>query len=130
MTDHTALVSTLKAATEGSRELSDEVLLAHGWTTEEGWWWGPHGEELTPETAAERPDPTRSIDDGVALVPEGRGWSIVNLGARWPKPNSCYHASVDLPRAPAPAPMAVGGEAAIPALALSIAALRAQEQKP
>ncbi len=77
----TDLLSQLEAATEGSRKLSDEMLLAHGWRPYEVgrfmgpiyYWHGPNGESVSEER---RPDPSRNLQDAVSLVPEGSGWSV------------------------------------------------------
>jgi len=72
-------------ATTGSRELSDAVLLAHGWERkkdiefEDGWtgrwdWLSPSGQFYL-----DRPDPTRSVDDALALA--GDDWTAVLIGA-------------------------------------------------
>jgi hypothetical protein len=71
------LISRLESAAEGSRELSDDVLLACGWEkTFDGVacdYWAP------PHTAGRvysdnRPSPTESVDDALELVPEGWTW--------------------------------------------------------
>lgn len=85
----TDLLTDLRAAKEGSRELSDQVLLAWGWTTtkvgmlaitgggggEDTVWVSPTG-ALTQH----RPSPTESVDDALAGVPEG--WAVTIL-AHW-----------------------------------------------
>ncbi len=68
-----ALVAKLEQAQEGSRALSDEVLLALGWTTQPGWdegtnWISPEGNEHG-DSADSRPDPTCSQGDAVDVVP-------------------------------------------------------------
>ncbi len=72
------LISRLVEAKEGTRELSDEVLKVFGWNTIEA---GPRGPATTkwlrPDNTGfveNRPDPTRNLQDAVALVPEG--WNI------------------------------------------------------
>lgn len=84
-----ALVAKLEQAQEGSRELSDEVLVALRQLSE--------SYKLMPDC----PAPTRDLQDAVDLVPEGLYWSIGwhtsngNLLAKtvlwppgpWPGPN-------------------------------------------
>lgn len=66
----TDLISRLQVAPAGSRELSDEVLLGMGWETKEAWgrsyWVPPEGLARRPN---DRPNPTRSLDDALALLP-------------------------------------------------------------
>ena len=121
MTDLAALIAKLEAAAEGSRWLSDRVLEAVGWAPPDGAkLWMPHAEP-------ERPDPSRSIDDGVALVPEGYAWFV----------ESEDRSTVTEKIRPCASVWKLGGYctinetafAATPALALSIAALKAQEKK-
>ena len=109
----TDLIPKLEAAPEGSRELSDEVLLAFGWTHDGEYWLDANNTNRCKFDAAL--DPTRSIDDIVALVPEGWfgeirfgkiAWAWLRLGEG------------DLIRA---------YDIATPALALCIACLEAQE---
>lgn len=123
-----ALIARLEKAKEGTRALSDEVLRASGWTTQPGWndgtnWISPDGSEHG-DSADSRPDPTTSLDDAVALVPEGLYWSIGwhtstgNLLAKsvlwppgpWPGPNEGWR-----------------GEHKEPAMSFSIAILKAME---
>ena len=91
MTDLPALIAKLEAATEGSRELSDEVLVACGWTRENighgkvaatgrefvVWQWtDPEGARRSPEL-----DPTRSLDAAVAIVPDR--WDYIAFTKRY-----------------------------------------------
>jgi hypothetical protein len=86
----TDLISALQEG-PGSRELSDRVLWELGWGLQtERWpgrledqqiWYPPNSEDAF---VGERPDPSQSIDDAVALVPEGmdctvctKGWALV-----------------------------------------------------
>lgn len=80
MTDQ--LIAKLEAAEAGSRELSDEVLLACGWriieremeapaTALAEVWFSPDGIE-----ADEPPSPTESVDDALGLMPEGAYWRL------------------------------------------------------
>lgn len=68
------LIADLEAAEAGSRELSDRVLLACGWSFSNEHWFGP-GENMA-WMAEDAPDPARSIDDAVALVPDGMIWQL------------------------------------------------------
>jgi hypothetical protein len=80
MPDHSTLIARLEAAEEGSRELSDEALLACGWRCSPEWssdhetlrmWYAP-GKLAGSQLSRNRPDPTRSIDDAERwMVPEG-----------------------------------------------------------
>ena len=73
----TDLLSELEQATNGSRELSDKVLLAIGWQFPDDW--EPkglsHGNLVSPngETISHhlRPNPTENLQDALELVPEG-----------------------------------------------------------
>lgn len=69
------------AAGPGSRELSDEVLLALGAKRSViGNFHGPIYAWRVGEksyTESDYPDPTRSVDDALALVPEG--WTVARM---------------------------------------------------
>ena len=88
-----ALIARLEKAEEGSRALSDEVLVALGWTRSskatvaytsggdrrvDGWgdpsgvWYGL--------SANSRPDPTENLQDTVDLVPDGHPWTLDSIG--------------------------------------------------
>lgn len=71
MTD--ALLLSLESAPSGSRELSDRMLLACGWhwAARMGWRNPEGGMVLRDE---DRPDPTRSVDDALKLLPAGHSW--------------------------------------------------------
>ena len=87
MADLKPLIAELEQAKEGSRELSDRVLLAVGWTTSDSkdtrarFWRSPEGEDYDwwddPHARSrggpplKRPSPTESLDDALTLVPEG-----------------------------------------------------------
>ena len=91
------LIERLTAAKEGSRELSDEALLACGWLGD----------------STESQDPTRSIDDAVRwVVPEGKNWII------WSDGEAMIYGDERATES---------WQAATPALALCIAALKARE---
>lgn len=124
------LIARLEAATEGSRELSDEVLRAVGWfqTSEDapGYpdgtltaWHQPNGGVCH----GAMPSPTESLDAALTLVPEAFRWGVHNDPE--PAGEGNFRASVD--------DMLYDnsiyeeGLAATPALALTIAALRARE---
>lgn len=68
----TDLIERLSTAEKGSRELSDEVLEAFGWTDRFPGMAPPNAE---PDDEGlndwGRPSPTESVDDVLALVPEG-----------------------------------------------------------
>ena len=88
------LIAELESAKEGSRELSDRVLLACGWRYEkikrgigfsgkpklEDAWLDPTRVPWTGAVKSKRPSPTESLDDAVAVVPEGWEWGI---GSGW-----------------------------------------------
>ncbi len=98
----TDLAARLEQAPEGTRELSDEVLLAVGWDC------GP------PGWTSDRPDPTRDLTDIAALVEAtGRWWSVDK-----------DEAGVDLADGQ-PNYVPTNGR---PALALCIALVKAQEK--
>lgn len=73
------LLEQLQGASEGNRELSDQVLLACGWTygqKDKVWsWWDAQGNRIIFN---ELIDPTRNLHDAVSLVPEG--WIIDQMG--------------------------------------------------
>ena len=84
MGSHAALIAELESAQEGSRALSDEVLLALGWKREQVSLSPPglHSWKMPDGTWAEGlPDPTRDLQDIVDLVPERWGWSISDTGS-------------------------------------------------
>ena len=117
MTDST-LKADLAAAKEGSRELSDRVLLAFGWYVAEEtntfprmWMQGNEGQIALTEDEP-RPDPTRSIDDAAALMPEGKRFKVGR------DDDGIGYASVGGPRI---------YESKTPALAICLAALEARE---
>ena len=69
------LIADLEAATEGSRELSDRVLLACG-CRPIGSYGGEYGWKDQHDCEIGEPDPTRSLDDALAQVPEGLALSL------------------------------------------------------
>ncbi len=116
MTD--TLVARLEAAPGGSRELSDECLLAVGWArgkrqvaTIHGidyTWIRPDGSEQYYGTDA--PDPSQNVQDAIDwMVPEGCRWDVQ-------QDRTAAFASID---------GETTGRMATPALALSAAGLRA-----
>ena len=62
------LIEQIQGAAQGSRELSDDWLLAMGFTAE-GQWLTPAGVWIVDPD--DRPDPTVDLKDTVALVPHG-----------------------------------------------------------
>ena len=84
MTDLKSLIAELEQAKEGSRELSDKVLLACGWRYEkiadgvgfsgkprqQDTWIDPTGVPWTRSVKSKRPSPTESLDDAMTLVLE------------------------------------------------------------
>lgn len=70
------LIQDLEKAETGSRELSDRMLLAFGWankTIEDMpyiYWINPSGQQIG-RFHFDRPSPTESVDDALALVSEG-----------------------------------------------------------
>lgn len=108
----TDLIAKLEAATEGSRELSDEVLLALGWEQgQDDHWFAPDNE--VPVRGAYRPSPTEYVDDGMALVPDH--FEAMARRAPGEYRSTAY---VDIPKD------LYGSRANTPALALSAAILR------
>lgn len=119
------LIANLAAATEGSRELSLQVLLGCGWKLEDGHYWAPRpnlGFDAIQELHL-LPNPTTSIDDALTLVPEG--WSLAGLWeAVNPKDRPWW--GVDLRHDdPYEARRTLGAKT--PALALCLAAVKARE---
>lgn len=146
----TDLIARLEAAPEGSRELSDECLLAVGWRVERpedcgtrdqtGDCYGcgskpPGGDKcavprsgwkwISPARVplyGKRPDPSRNVQDVIDwMVPEGCGWSISDDGEGLIYKREKTEGQAGYP---------VIGECAgdtTPALALSAAGLRAHE---
>lgn len=78
----TDLASRLKSAPHGSRELSNEVLLACKWMRhrigeEDLRLWWSKGPRDKPIPDGQQPSPTESVDDALALLaqePGGYGW--------------------------------------------------------
>ena len=92
MTDLPALLARLEAADAGSRELSDEALLATGRWARHGVLWSV---QLTPGVwtpwCHPAPDPTNSLDDARRwLVPEGWSVRILIHPAKEDAPEVCY----------------------------------------
>ena len=122
---NTALIAKLEKAPEGSRALSDEVLLALGWTQYRmpNWkagrlaWKKPDGRGAGPEAA----DPTRNLQDVVDLVPEGWFWRVGVYSNR--RPSAIITKADGVP----PTKWSYAPDAATPTLALCIAILRAME---
>ncbi len=140
MTRYVELIAKLQAAPEGSRELSDEVLLAAGWTREshihpglsadygenvEYWeWTQPNGDPCPRYHLGGQnlPCPTTSLDAALTLVPEGAQYCLGCLSDTRVSVRgvSRYHAWV-MEQETVYAPT--------PALTLCIAALKARSAK-
>ena len=112
-----ALISELEAAKEGSRALSDKVLLARGFTRQavknqpNSWmWFKPDGRQLGA-LGVQRPHPTGNLQDIADLVPEDMKWGVDSLEA-WVGQGDDED---------------TWGNAKTPALSLSIALLKAME---
>ena len=116
------LIKRLEEATEGSRDLSDECLLAVGWTPGNDatkWWFNPITQEWDHP-----PSPSENVQDAIDwMVPEGwefaRLWSAAN-----PKDRPWFGCDM---RMDEPYKIIKSLGAATPALALCIAALKARE---
>ena len=73
-----ALIAKLESAKEGSRELSDEVLMALGWQrrpiqiTGVYEWYRTGGDHYI---GVVRPDPSRNLQDAVDLIPGKAHWA-------------------------------------------------------
>lgn len=124
-----ALISKLEKAKEGSRAMSDGVLLVLGWTQSkpDHWkigelaWKIPQG-----EWAGQPPDPTRDLQDAVDLVPEG--WIVADLRQRINPPVWHWYCALSYLTAKFESfDIRPDTEAPTPALALSIAILKALE---
>jgi hypothetical protein len=72
--DNTALIAEMEAAEKGSRELSDRVLLALGYAfvPSKNVWRRP-GDDMDYGGWL---DPSESIDDALAMLPEGWRWRL------------------------------------------------------
>ena len=109
------LIAKLGAATEPTRELADEVLLAIGWRYDEATvsWISPgRRRQVNP---AHRPNPLESMDAAISLVPEGWHWQTNDVGEAWCGTHFAHDKSV-----------LFKGSTTTPAHALTIAALRAR----
>ena len=124
MTDPT-LISDLERATEGSRELSDRVLVALGWkhisTKSIHWWINAAGIECAPP---DRPNPTVNLQDAVEMVPSIPGANSHGYDAA----PDCVEAYVSRNSVPN-GHWTCLGEAATPALSLCIALILAAQEK-
>jgi len=105
-----ALIAKLEKAEEGSRALSDAMLTAC-----DAWERTAVGEIF--------PDPTRNLQDAVDLVPERWGW-LVEV---WQRAESWAQIVQRPKNSVKPSGIFEGAEAKSPALALSIAILKAVE---
>jgi len=128
-------MTDLETATEATRELDDEVLLACGWTKKR--FVGPENDEVHwRDPAGKRvgkPKPTRSVDDALMLVPEG--WVMKYMEGPYPpkyKPHDFEigdTSRVHLVTLGAWPECVVIGMAATPALALCQAIIWSQQDE-
>lgn len=134
----TDLLKRLEEAEAGSRELSDAVLLACGWTFYQGGvqmaitgaggglvdvWTPPNPTGESPRLySGDRPSPTQSLDDALGLVPEG--WIVGNLGQ---KDSMGWHCELKKGYQTSYSGVEIGHNIKSPALALCIAVLKARE---
>lgn len=124
------IIAKLEAATGPDRELGRAVLLLAGWRRTCVWhsygplyqWSAPHGRASYEEGG--EPDPTRSIDAAVMLVPAGLFWHVGHGKTRADEPLG--GASII---APGSLEVIAEAEAATAPLALSSAAIRAGERE-
>ena len=67
------LIARLEEAKEGSRALSKGVLRAldYRMAADGKCWMAENGSRISQKS-----DPTRNLQDGVDLVPEGKGWGV------------------------------------------------------
>ena len=131
-----SLIERLESAGEGSRELSDECLLARGFKRRkgyhidgrpmDGWLWDfPDGTRCYPN---ELPDPSQNVQDAINwLVPEGWDYSV---GTDWHKGSGGDYGEACMAERAEGHPghytsRELTSEAATPALALSAASLKA-----
>ena len=110
MDDLDALIARLEKATKPSRALDMEIAKATGWKVFRGRWLNEHG-----ETCRNVWEFTASIDAAMHLVPEGYHWEVT--GAGYARVRKCWDEIKDFE-----------GRAKNPAIALTIAALKARNQ--
>ncbi len=121
------LITRLESASEGSRELSDEVLAAVGWKKNvQGVRWGRDADGLSVHHS-HLPSPTESVDAALSLMPDFKGhsgWRVSN----WHEGKAGGGAWIDWSNDPVMSfsEHHVDAHAATPELALCIAALRAR----
>ena len=117
----TDLIRDLEQAKTGSRKLSDRILLACGWSRGPGYARGnkhecvffrPNGSKTVGVLPQDRPDPSRSLDDALALVPEGKTIELLI---------EPHHKQADI--------WGCVGDAETAPLAVCIAVLKAEQQK-
>lgn len=120
------LIAELEAAPEGSRELSDKVLEACGWhhctdgrLQRDQWQWLAPGKP--PILVMGDPDPTRSFDDALILVPAG-----AHVSAQFDTPEKGCDTAASIVLSYGEKRLGGGGHYT-PALATCIAALRARQ---
>lgn len=121
------LIERLKAATEGSAELSEAVAKAVGWRMESG---EVHDEWESPEGYRYRnlPDLTEDLGEAIVwLVPEGLEWDVSLLRVPHAPPGEAIiHTKPFWTSSQYDQDSRIVASAATPALALCIAALMAK----
>lgn len=125
MGSHAALIAKLEAG-EASRALSDEVLVAMGWTTHTGWndeinWVSPDGNEHGND-ADSRPDPAHNLQDALDLVTIFHAYIDMTIE---PEMEGCDRVCLAIIRIDADTRFS--GTSTTPALALCVANLKALE---
>lgn len=91
MSNHAALIAKLEAATEGSRAMSEDCLIAVGWQRQNEYWGEPRDKpgQVHYWRKDTRPSPAESLDDAVRwMVDEEWQWTIRRT------PGLCSHATV------------------------------------
>lgn len=121
------LAARIEASTEGTCELSEAMLVALGWEFVEGTSDAWPGLRKAPDGTIHRrqPDPTRSVDDAISLVPEGREWMIYRRSGKILAEITVHDADDGEEWYYVGGPC---GSAATPALSLSAALVRASAQ--
>lgn len=122
-----ALIADLERAGRGSRDLDADVYEALGHLVKrtatindygrrgQSWRYWPISPDGSPRWLAMR-NLTTSMDDAISLVPESLGWTADHAPGQRPRAYVSGLGNVEI----------AGGEAATPALALCIAALKAR----
>ena len=123
------LIQELERAKEGSRELSDKVLLACGWEREAGgttnnnviFWRAPGSHWIA--AGGGLPSPTENLQDVLRMLPSGWAGEVTVSLANRPQKANLWNGKF------APCSKETEGHGATPALALCIAALKAREHQ-